>query len=96
MLETKNSFNRGKEVLIKVVSCLVPTYTMAYFKFPKKLCEAMNRSIARFWWRKKEDERKIHWKSWFAMTMAKNLGGLGFKDLEMFNNALLEIGRAHV
>ena len=35
------------------------------------------------------NERKIHWKSWPSMSMAKNIGGLGFKDLEIFNNALL-------
>ena len=35
------------------------------------------------------DERKNHWKSWLSMTMVKNIGDLGFKDLEVFNNALL-------
>ena len=35
------------------------------------------------------NERKIRWKSWLLMLMAKKMGGLGFKNLEMFNNALL-------
>ena len=62
---------------------------MAYFKFPKKMCDLMNSLIARFWWGQKLEERKIHWKSWLSMTMAKSHGRLGFKDLEVFNMALL-------
>ena len=79
----------GKEVLIKAVACAVPAYMMACFKFPKKLCNSMNSSIAKFWWGQKAEERKVHWKSWLSMTMAKSMGGLGFKDLEVFNKALL-------
>ena len=49
----------------------------------------MNSSIAKFWWGQKAEERKVHWKSWLSMTMAKDMSGLGFKDLEVFNKALL-------
>ena len=66
-----------------------PTYMMACFKLPKKICGKMNSAIANFWWGQKGKEGKIHWKSWFKMTMAKCLGGMGFKDLEVFNYALL-------
>ena len=75
--------------MIKALACAIQTYTIACFKFPKRLCESMNGSLARFWWGQKFEERKIHWRSWILMTMAKSLGGIGFKDLEVFNNALL-------
>lgn len=45
--------------------------------------------MARFWWSKGEKESKIHWLAWDRMTEAKENGGLGFKDLEAFNLALL-------
>ena len=76
-------------MLIKVVACSVPTYVMACFKFPKKISDNMNASIANFWWGQKEEERRIHWKSWMKLTMAKSLRDMSFKDLVLFNNALL-------
>jgi hypothetical protein len=32
---------------------------------------------------------KIYWMSWKKIGYAKSLGGLGFRDLTMFNKALL-------
>ena len=37
----------------------------------------------------KEEREKILWKSWMNLTMAKSLGGIGFKDVVLFNDALL-------
>ena len=79
----------GKEILIKVIASAVPTYLMACFKFPVQICNMLNASTANFLWGQKEDEKKIHWKSWMKLTMAKSLGGLGFKDVKIFNKALL-------
>ena len=36
-----------------------------------------------------EHQRKIHWTKWSALTEVKEKGGLGFRDLEMLNTALL-------
>jgi hypothetical protein len=32
---------------------------------------------------------KIHWMSWERMSRSKSVGGLGFRDLVIFNRALL-------
>lgn len=37
----------------------------------------------------KEGKRKPHWVSWQTMTQPKGMGGLGFKDFELFNPAML-------
>ena len=75
----------GKEVLIKAVACTMPMYTMACFKLPKKLCVEMNSAMAKFWWARKEEKGRIHWKSGMKITMAKCLGGLGFGQTGMEN-----------
>jgi hypothetical protein len=45
--------------------------------------------MQRFWWGHKENTAKIHWMSWEKMGISENQGGLGFRDLVMFNKALL-------
>jgi hypothetical protein len=45
--------------------------------------------MSRFWWGRQQNERKISWMSWKRMGVAKVRGGLGFRDLELFNLALL-------
>lgn len=87
----KRSFysTAGKEVLIKSVGQALPTYAMSLFKLPKKLCEEITRGFARFWWGSTEGKRKLHWKKWSALCLPKALGGLNFRDLIGFNQALI-------
>ena len=42
-----------------------------------------------FWWGHKENTGKIDWMSWKKMGISKELVGLGFRDLVMFNKAFL-------
>ena len=79
----------GEEVLIKSVAQAIPTYSMACFKLPRGLCEHINGLIRKFWWGSKKGERKTAWVSWKTMTLPKFMGGLGFRDIELFSLALL-------
>lgn len=45
--------------------------------------------ICRFCWANQEDEKKHHWVGWDRMTLPKEQGGLGFRDLHSFNMAML-------
>jgi hypothetical protein len=85
----KNLSQAGKAVLIKVVIQAIPTYAMSCFKFPAGLCEEISSMATRFWWGQKETGRKIHWLSKKKLCQAKQEGGLGFRDLQYFNQALL-------
>ena len=79
----------GKEVLIKSVAQAIPVYSMSCFKLPRGLCDHIKSIIRKFWWGCKQGERKPTWVSWDVMTRPKHVGGLGFRDLELFNLALL-------
>ena len=45
--------------------------------------------IRRFWWGAEKGKRKTHWVSWDFMVRPEGKGGMGFKDLRTFNQALL-------
>jgi hypothetical protein len=79
----------GKDILIKSVVQAIPIFSMACFKLPRGLCQHINAMIRRFWWGSREGERKPSWVSWKEMCKPKHMGGLGFRDMELFNLALL-------
>lgn len=62
---------------------------MACFKLPTTLCHEIESLICRFFWGQKGESRKIHWVKWQELCKPKNQGGMGFKDLTLFNDALL-------
>ena len=62
---------------------------MNCFKLPIGLCEEIEGLIRRFWWRQSGERRKIHWVRWGELCKPKGEHGMGFKDLALFNDALL-------
>ena len=79
----------SKEVLLKVVVQVIPTFAMSCFRLPIGLCQDIEMLIRKFWWEQRGDSRKIHWTKWEVLCEPKSEGGLGFKDLCKFNKAML-------
>ena len=79
----------GREVLIKAVAQTLPTYTMSCFKLPGTLCHEIEALIQKFFRGQRGDSRKINWIKWQELCKPKSQGGMGFKDLSLFNDAFL-------
>jgi len=79
----------GKEVVIKALAQAIPTYSMSCFRLPRGLCKHIDGLLRSFWWGRKEGKRRTCWAAWEDMTKPKYMGGLGFRDIELFNLALL-------
>jgi hypothetical protein len=45
--------------------------------------------IQNYWWGEENAKCKTHWMAWEYMVRSKDRGGIGFKDLRLFNQALL-------
>jgi hypothetical protein len=78
-----------KEVLLKAVIQAISTYTMRIFLLPKSLCHRINSMMRKFWWGHKDNLSRVAWMCWDKMSQSKDVRGLGFRDLEIFNQALL-------
>lgn len=75
--------------MLQSVLSPIPNYAMSCFLLPISLCKLIQSVLTRFWWDPKEGERKICWVSWDTLTLPKSMGGLGFREIEAFNHALL-------
>lgn len=62
---------------------------MSCFQLTKKVCKTLASYMAKYWWSSNLDRRSLHWLSWKGLASPKVKGGMGFKDLQLFNIALL-------
>ena len=83
-----------REVLIKAIVQTIPTYAMGCFKLPLGLCHEIEAMVKKFFWGQRGDKRKIHWVKWSKLTKPKLEGGLGFRDLALFNDSSCQASMA--
>ena len=62
---------------------------MSCFQLPVSICKKIQSVLTRFWWDSNDGTRKMCWVSWEKLTQPKSAGGLGLKDIQRFNTALL-------
>lgn len=86
---SKRLSGAGKMVMIKSVLAPMPSHSMSCFKIPQALCTQIQSTLTRFWWDSEPEKQKMSWISWNKMARPKKRGGLGFKDITSFNDALL-------
>lgn len=79
----------GREIFLKAVVQAIPTFAMSCFKVPISLCNDIEQLIRKFYWGHCGNQRKIHWSKWSTLCLPKDMGGMGFKELQNFNDAML-------
>jgi hypothetical protein len=80
---------KGKETLLKAVIQAIPTHILSCFQIPVSICDALRKAMADFWWGIEGGKKKMHWRSWEWLSTPKVLGGMGFWDMVLFNQAML-------
>ena len=73
----------------KTVSQAIPLYAMSFFDPTKSLCDEINTMMCCYWWSQQDKENKMHWLSCDTLCNHKEEGGLGFRDLHLFDVAVL-------
>ncbi|XP_078174439.1 uncharacterized protein LOC144568085 [Carex rostrata] len=67
----------------------LPIYYMSTIKIPNTVLEALNGMIRKFLWGAMDKGRYMSYISWDKITMPKDKGGLGLRNLRDINEALL-------
>uniref|UniRef100_A0A803Q6Z2 Reverse transcriptase domain-containing protein n=1 Tax=Cannabis sativa TaxID=3483 RepID=A0A803Q6Z2_CANSA len=62
---------------------------MSIFILPSKITAAIDKSCRDFLWGVSGNRNKLHRVSWDKVCLSKNLGGVGFREGEKWNKALL-------
>jgi hypothetical protein len=79
----------GKATLIKSTLSSLPTYFLSLFPIPAGVAHRLERIQRHFLWSGMGEETKFHLVSWSQVCEPVQHGGLGVKDLQQFNRALL-------
>lgn len=75
--------------MLKSVLTAIPSYAMTCFLLPVSLCSRIQSVLTRFWWDASPETRKICFVAWEKLTRPKAQGGLGIREIQTFNVALL-------
>ena len=79
----------GRVTLIQSVLTSIPIFFLSFFRVPRRVVERMEGIQRRFLWGGGPEQNKIAWVKWETVCLPKEKGGLGIKDINSFNLALL-------
>ncbi|KAF4369793.1 hypothetical protein G4B88_022178 [Cannabis sativa] len=79
----------GKTCLIQSVGSSLATYVAASEPIPLNIAKKVDRCRRDFWWGDTDEKRKIHLLAWDSICQSKFRGDLGFRRIEVINQAFM-------
>ncbi|XP_057780066.1 uncharacterized protein LOC130998670 [Salvia miltiorrhiza] len=79
----------GRVTLLRSVLFSIPIYQLSFSKIPKKVLSEIRSLMCKFLWVGGVEGKKICWVKWEELCREHREGGLGLKNLEWFNSALM-------
>lgn len=79
----------GRITIINSALASLPLYYFSFFKAPKKVIKEMVQIQRNFLWGGSDEVRKMAWVRWNKICLPKEFGGLGIRNMEIFNISLL-------
>ncbi|XP_074277325.1 uncharacterized protein LOC141600966 [Silene latifolia] len=79
----------GRLTLISSVLSNLSNYFLSVFKIPVSVAKKINSLLTQFWWTGCKLGTTVHWCSKNFLSLPKGMGGLGIRNIECLNQALL-------
>lgn len=79
----------GRLALIKAVLQSIPVYYMAVMLLPTKTTNDLKALMRKFFWGKIDRQRFMSFIAWAKICQPFDQGGLGIRDIKLFNEALV-------
>jgi len=79
----------GRVCLIKSVLSAFPLYYLSFYKLPRCVSNKLLKIQRNFLWGWGSDDSKIMWVKWENICKSKEEEGLGLRDIQKINGALL-------
>ncbi|XP_074278453.1 uncharacterized protein LOC141602043 [Silene latifolia] len=79
----------GRLTLISSVLSNLSNYFLSVFKVPVSVAKKINSILTQFWWAGCKLGNKLHWCSKNFLSLPKSAGGLGIRNVQCLNQALL-------
>lgn len=79
----------GRLCLINSVLTLLPIFFLSFFRDPKGILRSATRIMKNFLWGGSKSASKIAWIKWDKVCRPRKAGGLGVRNWDLFNIALL-------
>lgn len=79
----------GRITIIKSILTSIPLYFLSFLKLPKQVEKQIRTLQSNLLWGGSETIKRVAWVKWEVLCKSMKEGGLGIRDLGLFNRALL-------